>query len=164
MIVSAKTQKEFQLHPEGAFPAVCCDVVDLGLQEVTYQGIKKMQHKMRLAFLTGAYGEDGRPSYTSRRFTASLDERGTLRPFLEAWRGKRFTEDELSGVDLGNLIGVGAMLEIIHEAGKQDSTKTYDNIFRISRLPKVDAFSGEPIVPVVIPSDFVRVQDRPAQS
>ena len=161
MIVSASSQKEFQLHPEGSFAAVCCDVVDLGMQEVTFQGLKKMQHKVRIAFLTSALTDDDNPSYISQRFTASLDDRATLRSFLESWRGKKFTPAESAGFDLETLIGVGAMLEIIHEAGKNDASKTYDNIFRIGRLPKVDAFSGEPISPVAIPADFVRVQDRP---
>jgi hypothetical protein len=156
MIVSENTQSNFQLHPEGAFPAICCDVVDLGLQEVTFQGKTKMQHKVRIAFLTNHQTDDGRPAYISQRFTATLDERGTLRPFLESWRGKKFTPAELAGFDLEVLVGVGAMLEILHEGGKKDPSKVYDNIFRIGRLPKLDAFTGEAITPVQIPADFQR--------
>jgi hypothetical protein len=160
MIVSASSRKEFQMHPEGAFAAICVDVIDLGMQESNFDGKTKMQHKVRIAFLTSEKQENGEPSYISQRFTASLDDRATLRSFLESWRGRKFTAEEALGFDMETLVGVGAMLEIIHEAGRKDPSKVYDNIFRIGRLPKVDAFTGEPIIPVAIPSNFVRAQDK----
>jgi hypothetical protein len=41
-----------------------------------------------------------------------LFEAATLRKDLESWRGKSFTEEELAGFDMDNLIGCTAKIEI----------------------------------------------------
>jgi hypothetical protein len=35
-------------HPEGIHPAVCVDVIDLGLVEVEFQGLRRMVHKVKV--------------------------------------------------------------------------------------------------------------------
>ncbi len=82
--------------------------------------------------------------------TATLNEKSRLRPFLEAWRGKRFTAEELKGFDPDVLLGVNATIQILHVT-KND--KVYDNISTIMKAAK-----GAPLLKV---SDYVRVVDRP---
>jgi hypothetical protein len=54
----------------------------------------------------------------SVRYTASLSEKAKLRPFLEAWRGRAFTAEELEGFDLDKLIGANAYLNLISKPKK----------------------------------------------
>ena len=54
----------------------------------------------------------------SVRYTASLGEKSNLRPFLVAWRGIAFTEEELIGFDLEKLIGANAFLNLIKKPKK----------------------------------------------
>jgi hypothetical protein len=39
---------------------------------------------------------------------------GNLRPMLEAWRGRKFTPQELEGFDLERLLGVSCQLQLVH--------------------------------------------------
>jgi len=69
--------------------------------------------------------------------TLSLSEKANLRPFLESWRGKKFTAEEIRGFDITAVAGKPAYLNIIHET-KQKNGKavTYANIASIMPLPK----------------------------
>ncbi len=60
--------------------------------------------------------EDGRPFGVFKTYTASLFEAAALRKDLESWRGKSFSEQELKGFDITNLIGCTARIEVGHTA------------------------------------------------
>jgi hypothetical protein len=123
IIASANSNRDFENPPQGVHQAVCVDVVDMGDVENKQYG--KIQHKCRVVFQIEAKMADGRPFIASRRFTVSLDERSALRPFLEMWRGKAFTPDELKGFELDNLIGANGMVQILHST---EGEQTYANI------------------------------------
>jgi hypothetical protein len=148
-IIAKDTGGGFTPHPEGQFRAVCVDVVDKGLVETTWQGKTRSQHKIRVVFQTEEQMPDGKPAMASRSFTLSLGEKSALRPFLEAWRGRKFTGEELAGFDVEKLIGAGAVIQIVHE---HKGDKVYDNITSIMKLMK-----GMEALKV---RDYVRVQDR----
>lgn len=124
---------DFELAPAGAHPAVCCDVVDLGIMKVIYAGKEKQQHKVRLVWQLDEVDSTGKPFLAFKRYTLSLHEKAQLRKDLESWRGRSFTEEELDGFDLEKLLSVGCFLNIIHEAKDK---KTYANIAAIMKLPK----------------------------
>ncbi|MHA1379626.1 MAG: hypothetical protein ACTSRG_14730 [Candidatus Helarchaeota archaeon] len=44
----------------------------------------------------------------------SLHAKATMRKFLESWRGKKFTKEELEGFDLQKILGKPCQLQIIH--------------------------------------------------
>lgn len=138
----------FTPHPEGQFRAVCVDVVERH-NVATAWGPK---NKVRIAWQTEALREDGKPCLASASFNANLSENGRLRPFLEAWRGKKFTTQELRGFDLEHLIGVQAVIQITHT---EKDGKTYDNVTAIMRPMKG-------VEPLEV-RDYVRVQDRPQE-
>lgn len=104
--------------PEGLHNAVCVDVVDLGI-EVSDKffdkaGNPQKYHKIRIYWQVEEKMGDGRPFLVSRRFTLSLNEKSKLRPFLESWRGKAFTSDDLvKGFDVEKLIGVNCTLQVL---------------------------------------------------
>jgi len=159
------------LSPAGLQAAVCCDVVDRGLVEEEYSGEKTTKHKVSIHFLlaktipSGQWKHphtnetvdvpdflEGRPYGVSRWFTMSLHEKASLRQFLEAWRGRSFTPQELQGFDLEKLIGVGAGLTIVHKVSERTGNY-YAKIQGASLLPEEWATPE-------IPDDYVRIEDR----
>jgi hypothetical protein len=149
MSIYAKAGANFTPAPSGTHVAVCCDVVDLGMLETEWQGVKKRQHKIKIVWQIDELRDDGKRFTVARRYTNSLHEKATLRRDLESWRGKPFSETELQGFDLENLLAVGALLNVIHES-RQGTT--YANVASIMRVPKMMT------APTV--QDYVRVCDR----
>ena len=131
MPIIVKSSGDFENHPEGQYRAVCVDVVDLG--EVENKQYGKVQHKIALVFHSEARTKEGKPFEIWSRHTATLHEKGSLRKFLQGWRGRAFTSEELLSFDLEKLIGVGAFIQVIHNT-KGD--KTYANIDTIMLPPK----------------------------
>lgn len=153
----------FTPHPEGQFVARCIDVHDLGMIPVTFDGQTTEKHKIDIYFYAGldkfddgdpVLNEDGTPVrlLLRSRFTLSLHEKSRLRPFLEAWRGKTFTEqDEAEGFDLEKLINVPALIQVNHV---NSGDRVYANITSIMRAPKD---SNAPAAP----PEYVRFCNRP---
>jgi len=59
MPIIAKAGATFIPAPAGTHPAICCDVVDLGEVEVTFQG--KTQRKHKIVICPQRSGELARP-------------------------------------------------------------------------------------------------------
>jgi hypothetical protein len=152
MGLTLKEGTAFKLVPAGQYNAVCVDVVDLGIVKTTWQGNEREVHKCRIVFeLDAVDRESGKRLTIGAYHTASLGEKANLRKFLEAWRGRPFTAEELKGFDTEVLIGVGALIQVVH-ATKGD--KTYDNINSIMVPPRSMKW--------LEPSGaYTRVQDRP---
>jgi hypothetical protein len=150
MPIIAKAGASFTPAPAGTHCAVCVDVIDLGVVEVNYLGKVRKQHKIVIAWQIDETMEDGKPFLVRRRYTCSLHEKATLRRDLESWRGRAFTNTELEAFDLENLLGVGSLLNVIHESR---NGSTFANVASIMRLPKN--------MTAPTPRDYLRVQDRP---
>lgn len=133
LTISHSDSTDFELPPAGATAARCCAVIDLGTQETTYQGEAKSSAKLLLTFELAEQRSDGTPHRVSRRMTASLHKKAQLRAFLEQWRGRAFTDDELRAFNVGKLLGAPCLLNLVHveRAGKQ-----YANILSVSPVPK----------------------------
>lgn len=132
-IIAKEHRREWTPVPEGLHHAVCCDVIDLGLVKTEW-GEKP---KVRLVFQVALMNDDGteelnpdldppRRFEVRRDFGLSLSEKSALRPFLESWRGRKFTKEELEGFDVEKLLGVNCQVQIIHNITEQG--KTFANI------------------------------------
>jgi hypothetical protein len=150
IIAKASGNSDYIPAPEGTFSAVCCDVVDLGMLEVTFGGKTKEQHKIWIVWQIEEVMADNRPYTVRKRYTLSLHEKASLRKDLESWRGRAFTASELEGFDVETVLGVACMLNVIHAAGSQGGT--FANVASIMKLPK-----GLNSIRV---RDYVRVKDR----
>jgi hypothetical protein len=150
-IIAKKEKGNFIPCPEGLWPGVCCDVVDLGMKE-TQWGPK---HKVQIRWLAAAEPKrtDGNPHMVSGKFTLSLHEKAKLRQMLEVWRGKKFTDAELEGFDLEVLIGAPCMLQVAHETSRTDGSEY--------AFAQVVLKAGNGMRRVEIPKDYVRAKDRP---
>ena len=134
-LIPLKSEKKEQV-PAGSYVGRCYSMIHIGTIVYQYQGETVRQNKLRISFElpneTKVFkeGEEAKPYVISKDFTFSLHEKSRLRPFLEAWRGKAFTEDEIGKFDVEKLISVPAFINIIH------SEKGYAEITSASQLPK----------------------------
>ncbi len=133
LTVSAEQSGTFEMPPAGAVAARCCRLIDLGSQESSFEGKTSLKRKILVSWELAELRTDGSPFQVSRRFGLSLHENATLRGFLEAWRGRAFSPEELAGFDLRKLLNAPAMLNIAHTAR---NGKDYANILSVSPLPK----------------------------
>jgi hypothetical protein len=137
------------LVPAGSHVAVCVGVYDLGTQTETFDGKTKTAMKCWIDFqLTEEKSENNGPVTIGSFFSVSLHEKATLRKFLDSWRGRPFTQDELKGFHLGKLLGVPCMLNVIHE--NKAEGKVRDKIAAIMTLPKGMNKPSPSIKPVMI--------------
>ena len=139
LTLTCKDSGDFKPHPEGIHPAICVDVMDLGLVETDFQGQKKMVNKVKLTFESEAQTEDGKRCTVSKNFTASLHPKAKLADFLGKWRGRPVAPGE--SIDLQKLIGANCTLVISHQ--KNLSGKTYASIDAVSKPTKRVAASGQ---------------------
>ena len=136
LTIAETGSNDFTPAPAGTFSARCASLIDLGTQTSTYEGESKAAKKVMLSFeITDGdtRRNDGSPFLVSKRFTASLHAKAGLRKFLESWRGRPFTPEELRGFDLKNVLALDCLVGIVHET-KGD--KTYANLGSVMKLPK----------------------------
>lgn len=143
-IVSAKPQ--LPPIPEGSYPAVCCGLVCIGTQRVSYKDAEKEQKQITVMWeLVGETVElsDGsvEPRTISKTYTQSLHERSSLYKDLVSWRGREFTGEELNAFDLRSVLRAPCLLSIVH---RKTENGVYANISSIMRLPRgMEAPKGE---------------------
>jgi hypothetical protein len=138
MILQSNVGSDYKPHPEGIHPAVCVDVIDLGLQQTEFQGQLRMTPKVKVVFESEQKLEDGRNCTISRNFTASLNTKAKLAEFLGKWRGRPVVPGET--IDLGKLIGVSCTLVISHQ--QNVAGKIYAAIDAVSKPTKKLVPSG----------------------
>jgi len=134
----APSDSSFERAPEGTHLAVCYQIIDLGTQESSFyksaSGAPKKAHKVLLAWeLPEERGEDGKPLVIARRYTFSSHKNSVLRGHLEAWRGKAFSDEEITGFDLKTVLGAPCLLSVVHT---KDGDKEYANVNAVTKLTK----------------------------
>ena len=138
LTLTCKDSGDFKPHPEGIRPAVCVDVMDLGLVETEFQGVKKMVNKVKLTFESEAKTDDGKPCTVTKSFSASLHPKSNLSAFIGKWRGRPVQPGE--SIDLQKLNGACCTLVISHQ--QNQSGKTYAAIDAVSKPTKKVTPSG----------------------
>lgn len=145
MSLIAKKTSSFEPAPEGLWPAVCVDVVDLGMVEGQF-GTK---HKCRIVWEISERMKSGDPYIASKQYTVSLHEKSALHKDLKSWRGKAFTPEELAGFDVERVIGAPCQLLIAQE---EKDGSVYANIQAVTKADKRN---------IVKPTGkYVRMKDR----
>lgn len=140
MPIAKETSAPRNPIPAGVHHGICYAVIDLGTQppNPNSQFAALPARKVLLMFELPEERIDverdgvtrNLPRALSKEFTLSLHEKAGLRKFLVAWRGKQFTPEELKGFDLANVLGVNAMINIVH------NDKGYENIQTCTPLMK----------------------------
>lgn len=137
--VKAESNKNMDPVPAGVHHAVCYAVIDLGTQDPgnpQYRAARKVMVMWELPHETINTEDGPKPRVISSEYTMSIGKKATLRAVLESWRGRPFTNDELQGFDLKNIIGANCQLNIVHKQGKADPSRTYARIQGVVPLVK----------------------------
>lgn len=136
--------KDFDPIPAGPTIGICYGVYSIGTQTKVWKGEKKQMEQIVVCFelpserikikdkVTGE--EKDLPRAISSVYTKSLGEKSNLRKDLAAWRGRDFTEAELKGFSLKNILGHAGLLNIVHEP--KDGGGVWSNIKGIMPLMK----------------------------
>jgi hypothetical protein len=142
---------DFQPHPEGMHQMVCIDVIDKGLMDTQFG----RKHKIAIRWQSEEVGQKGHRLTVQKLYTLSLHEKSALHAALKSWRGRDFTTDELHEFDVETMIGVNALVNVIH-APNADGTKTWANVASIAPLMKG-------MKPIKAAADYVRQASRPTE-
>jgi hypothetical protein len=118
LTVSESSGTTFKSAPAGTHVARCIRLIDIGTQHGEYQGKATVRKQIIVMWeLPNETMDDGKHYIASKFYTASLSEKATLRKDLESWRGRAFTDEELAGFDLKNILGKPCMLSIVAKEG-----------------------------------------------
>ena len=153
MIVKAPEER-FSTAPEGTFPAVCVDIVDLGMVENKFDPEAADRLMCRVVWQIDEQDDSGKPYMVRADYTASLHEKAKLRKVLESWRGRAFTPQELFGFDLETVVGSGCLLNVVHATGSRGGT--FANVGAVMKLAKG--------MTAPAPKGYTRVKDRAAEA
>lgn len=136
-ITARGSDSKFKPHAEGQFVGQCVDTIDLGEKVQDFPGTPSyLAQTCALVFRTGEVNEQtGEPIDIAREFTVSMGEKANLRKFLEQWRGKPYTTEQIeAGVPLDKLTGNHALLTISHRTSGKG--RIYANITACVGIPK----------------------------
>ncbi len=136
LIVSEGATGAYAPAQAGTYPARCCQIIDMGQQTSTFENEVKTAHKILIGFEIlddENRRTDGTSHIVNKRFTSSLHVKSALRKFLEMWRGRAFTGDELKGFDLKNVLGLTCLVSITHS---EKGDRVYANLAGVTKLPK----------------------------
>ena len=126
--VIVKESAGYEIPPEGIHQAVCCDIINLGEIETKFGKKQQVAIVFQLECDGGFKRTDGSRFEISRRFNPTLTN-SSLKKFLEQWRGRAFTKEELDGgFDLAKLHKANAQIQVIHAPGEKG---TFANIASI---------------------------------
>ena len=105
----------YQPHPDGIHPAVCVDIIDLGMEKENYDGRETMKPKLRIVWETEEKADNGKNMTIAKKVTASLHEKSKLAEIIGKWRGRPLQGGE--DIDLAKLIGASCTLVVSHQTG-----------------------------------------------
>lgn len=152
LIAKDKAGGDFELIPAQMHHAVLYGLYDIGTQPSNnpqYRPKHQVVFTWEIPDVRCEIERNGQkvnlPRAISRTMTLSLSSKSNMRPMLESWRGRAFTEAELDGFDIKKVLGANCLLNVIHE---KKGDKTYANVASVSPLmPKMPRLKPEnPIV------------------
>lgn len=142
-VSAPKSDGDFKSLEPGTYAAVCDQVVNIGVQKIEFQDeIKNVEQVYlrfevpaeRLDYIDKQGNSQNRPMIIGLTCTNSLHEKAKLRHYLESWRGRAFTDEELENFDLTNILGKACLLTVIHRVSQRG--KSYAAISGIAPLMK----------------------------
>lgn len=144
----------YYLVEAGMHQARCYAVVDIGTQDSVYGAKHQMILMWVLPDCLHVFDEEKgeEAAVLSRFFTSSLSEKANLRVALQSWRGKPFTDAELKGFEMKNVLGAPCLLNVIHET-KGENTRA--NISSISPVMK-----GQEVPESPLPLHYYEIEER----
>lgn len=145
--------KDFKPCPAGVHLAWCYGLIDLGTQHDPK--FNKHQRKVVLLFeVPGELDEEGKPVSVRAKVTASTGDRSNLRKWLENWRGKPFTPEQIQKFELSAVVGKGCNLVVVNKPRTDQPGKMSDFVDNILPFPK-----GATLAPCSRPNIIFSIDD-----
>lgn len=134
-IKDAKSVSNIPPMESGTYAAVGKAVIDLGLQETTFEGKARETNQILIMWefpdeLIELEGEM-KPRTMFQTYTMSTHEKAKLRKTLQSWRGRDFTEQELRDFDIANVIGAPCMITVTQT---EKNGNTYANVSAVGKI------------------------------
>ena len=128
--------------PEGQYDVRCYGVAELGTHTRTGKFGTKTNAELMIMFelpeLQITYEKDGvevtAPRVINQRLNNSMGEKSKLRAFINAWRGKKLTDDEAANFDVAKVLSHGASISIEHN-GEYANIATIGPLHKSVQLP-----------------------------
>lgn len=137
MSIIAKDEKGASIPPlpTDVYMGTCYAIVDLGVQysEKFDKRQQKVQIIWKIAGEKVIVGDEELDRTISKEYSLSLNEKSNLTKDLEAWRGKKFSDEELQGFDLINILNKSCQISILES---EKNGKKYNDIAGIMALAK----------------------------
>lgn len=114
----------------GEYPARLIKIIDLGNQEVTYSDKAQPQ----ILFEFEVFTRSGKSFTVNRQFNVSFYPTATLRKFLETWRTRNYTPQDLEDIKLDTLLGMTGMMKIVINTTGGKSYTNIDSIYYVKGL------------------------------
>jgi hypothetical protein len=117
-----------ELVPAGTHIGTLYSVIDLGTQELTFEGKTKQARQLRLTFeLPNELTANGRPFVIGRNLTYSSAPRAQLRLLMESWLGQQLTTAN-AGFNITDRIGCTAVIGVKHREGQNGPYAVLDTL------------------------------------
>jgi hypothetical protein len=142
---------DFKPVPAGLHLARCYRIIDLGTQRSEFDGIVKMQKKIKIVWEVHGKDEDGTPTVTeknepmivSKDYTFSWDDKANLKIDLQSWRGKPFTTEEQERFVMKSILDKWCMINIVHK-NRKTGGGVYANISTVLPVLPIYKEQGMP--------------------
>jgi len=153
-----KEGAQYENPNPGSHIARCYQLIDLGTQQHSWKGETWTARDVRFTFelphetMTGKYNAEhkGKPFAVSLTMKQSLHSASKLRSFLESWRGRKFTKEELSAYDPKKCVGAACRVTLI-----QDGDKVYiDSVCPLSKNESCPALTNPTVYFSLEPEEF----------
>ena len=149
---------QFEDPTPGTHVARCFGLIDMGTQVHSWNNEQWQSRDLRIMWelpneqMTGIYQPEkkGKPFAVSMVVKQSLHSSSKLRGFLESWRGKKFTKEELQAYDAKKLIGAPCLLTLI-QAGQYINV---DGVAPCGKLATCPPAVNKPIFFSLEPDEF----------
>ncbi len=140
LIASSEATSSIPPIPDGVHIGALVSIHDLG---TTYNEV--YDKRARKVIFTFEFPEldpieverDGKkvkiPRTITKQFTKSLHEKAGLLAFINSWRGKKLTADQVKAFDLTTLLHVGGQFQVLNE---EKDGKTRSKINAVMPLPR----------------------------
>jgi hypothetical protein len=117
-------KKTFDPHPIGRHTGVVANIQDEGIQESSYDGQTKSQHKISIRIDSdSAFMEGGEPFSIIQWFSLSSSPKSNLRKFREAVLDRGLTREEETDFDPAELIGKRISYRVDHKEKQDGGTR-----------------------------------------
>ncbi len=138
--VTAEQGGSFEPAPAGMHIALCSHVIVLGDVDTVYKGHTKRKHLVKIGFeLTNTKRvlEDGTevPFVVFKDYTLKMYSGKGLQKMLEEWRGESFTKEETKTFNIGSILGLPCMVNVVQKVSESNGNK-YSNVASIGNLPE----------------------------